>query len=957
MDAHRWQHIKAIFNQAVDLPVQAQSPFLESACQGDLELQREVEQLLVHHHQAEAFIEASAIEMTAQVVATQLNPALNGRVIGAYRVVCELGQGGMGAVYLAVRADDQFQKQVAIKLIQAGLHTEQSIRRFRRERQILAGLDHPHIARLLDGGVTEQGLPYLVMEFVAGLPLTEYCRQHQPTLRERLRLFCDVCAAVQFAHQHLTVHRDLKPGNILVTAEGTAKLLDFGIAKLLDEPVETDGEPSTPASTGLMMTPEYASPEQIRNEPVTTASDVYSLGVVLYELLTDQRPFQISRSASPLEIAQVICDSEPPAPSRQKPSIAGDLENVILKALQKEPSRRYASVEQFSEDIRRYLNGLPVLAHKDTFPYRISKFVRRHRGLVLSVSMAVLALVLGSGIALWQARLAREQERRALRRFEDVRQLANAVVFRYHDAIADLPGATPVREMLVKDALGYLDRLNQETGDDPALQRELATAYVKVGDVQGWEWTSNLGDSAGAFQSHQKALALRERLNRQFPNQVDLQTEVAESLGRVADLEQELGKLTEAYTRWTRAIAIREKMVAAQPASLQQQIGLCDAYVKCGSLLGNTGRANLGQAEAGLRLTQKALELAQDMVLRFPSRAEAQSNLVDVYLNHASLLASTSAIDQSLEFARKALTIQEKLVADDPGNVTKRHNLGYVSTKVADQLGERGRLDEAWTFQQKAFEIFQILSQQDPHNIGFLESYAGSMERLGQLKQLMERPAEARSWFERQFEVLQTLMKNYPADLTYRQDLATCHLSLAETHEALSAFPQAAKAYEQAIRLLEPLYTAQPENAQIQNSLALTCNNLGNLELKLNRPENALARYTRSFQLYQVLFDLSPGSNFARRCVAVEQFKMAAAHVKLAQQSSKAMGDQAQHWQVAGNLYQTSLDHFTKLQAENALPEYFASKPEELANELEICRRKFMESTEAEKKRAEKSKK
>ena len=458
----------------------------------------------------------------------------------------------MGTVYLGVRDDDAFQKRVAIKVLKRGMDTESIVRRFRHERQILASLEHPFIASLLDGGSTPDGRPYFAMEYVEGQPIVDYCDTHRLDTAARLELFRHVCTAVQYAHQNLIIHRDIKPANVLVIAEGTPKLLDFGIAKLLNP--ELAGQTLAPTAPGLqLMTPEYASPEQVRGDPVSTATDVYSLGVLLYELLAGRLPYRLT-SRAPADIVRIVCESEPMRPStaitsidpeppgeaatgseephhaststaaskpdrrltvdadRLRRQLAGDLDNIILKALSKEPRRRYASVDQFAEDVRRHLAGLPVIARKDTWGYRTTKFVRRNRAAVVTLAATFAVLVAGIIGTTWQARAARVQRARAEQRFGDVRQLANAFLFDFHDSIADLEGSTPARKLVVTKGLEYLDRLAQDAGDRVDLRREVAAAYMKVGDVQGRPFTPNLGDTAGALASYRKAVSLYESI-------------------------------------------------------------------------------------------------------------------------------------------------------------------------------------------------------------------------------------------------------------------------------------------------------------------------------------------------------------------------------------------------------------------------------------------------------------
>jgi serine/threonine protein kinase len=360
-----------------------------------------------------------------------------GRRIGPYRITRLLGAGGMGVVYLAERVGD-FSQQVALKLIRPGMASRAVVSRFRSERQILAVLEHPNIARLLDGGATEDGQPYLVMEYVDGVPITVHATDRALTLRDRLLLFRKICAAVHHAHQNLIVHRDIKPANILVTADGAPKLMDFGIAKLLGDAAADEAAPAT--QTGWRaMTPEYASPEQVRGLPMTTATDVYSLGIVLYELLTEQRPYAFATD-TPSDVERIIVETEPRPPSAVAPpslsrALAGDLDTIVLKALDKDASRRYDSVDRLSADVQRHLDGAPILARPQTFGYRASRFIRRHRLAVGAAALVFMSLVVGLGAAVWQQRIASRERQRADRRFNDVRALAHAFVFDFHDAI------------------------------------------------------------------------------------------------------------------------------------------------------------------------------------------------------------------------------------------------------------------------------------------------------------------------------------------------------------------------------------------------------------------------------------------------------------------------------------------------------------------------------------------
>src|SRR5215210_2267496 len=401
MDREAWERVKEIFAAARELPAAARPDFLTEACAGDPAVRREVESLLAAQSGiGESFLAEPAAGEAFRLIEHRGTEEWIGRRIGAYRVLAELGSGGMGTVFLAARADAEFERQVAIKVIRRGLDRAEIVSRFRQERQILAGLDHPNIARLLDGGATEEGLPYLVMERVEGVPIDRYSAEASLDLPGKLGLFLKICAAVQYAHRNLIVHRDLKPSNILVTREGEPKLLDFGIAKFL-EPGPAEG---LTISGERLLTPDYASPEQVLGEPITTSSDVYSLGVLLYQVLCGRPPYRIA-GRTPQELERVVCEEEPLPPSRTlsrgsdteklREQLRGDLDNIVLKALAKEPARRYASVEHLSEDLERYLTGRPVLARSGGWWYRSGKLLRRHRLAAAAAGAVALSLILG----------------------------------------------------------------------------------------------------------------------------------------------------------------------------------------------------------------------------------------------------------------------------------------------------------------------------------------------------------------------------------------------------------------------------------------------------------------------------------------------------------------------------------------------------------------------------------
>jgi serine/threonine protein kinase len=479
------ERVLEVVSSALEIAVPERAAFLDQACHGDPELRAEVESLLGQEEHLHDFIEEPPAALAAQALETAAEEPFVSRRFGHYQTIRELGRGGLGTVYLAARADDAYQKEVALKLLRRGLDTQDVLQRFRNERQILARLEHPNIARLIDGGTSGDGLPYFVMEYVQGEPLHTYCEHRRLTTDERLQLFRTVCTAVTYAHQHLVIHRDLKPSNILVTGEGEVKLLDFGIAKVLG----ADDAAAFQTMTELrVMTPEYASPEQVRGENITTATDVYSLGVVLYELLTGATPYRLT-SRSPKELERAITEVEPPRPSTVSPSnqqsatrnpksLRGDLDNIVLMAMRKEPARRYTSVGQFSEDIRRHLAGLPVIARKDTFAYRSAKFVRRHRVGVAAACLILTSLIGGVVATLVQARTAQREKVKAEAISAFLQRMLTAPDPNRH------AGAPPTVKEILDDAskrLASSAQLAREPEVRAELQRTIGVTYLSIG--------------------------------------------------------------------------------------------------------------------------------------------------------------------------------------------------------------------------------------------------------------------------------------------------------------------------------------------------------------------------------------------------------------------------------------------------------------------------------------------
>jgi len=477
MLADKWDQVQQVFLAVADLPPSEQTSLLEEMCEGDPVLRTEVESLLRADTTSESvFASAFATAVKKEAASLLDGSRLEGARIGPYRLIREIGRGGMGSVYLAARADEQYESNVAIKLVRAGFDTDFVLRRFRGERQILARLQHPNIGRLLDGGTTENAIPYLVMEYVQGSRITTYAAQHRLSVEGRIRLFLPVCSAVEYAHRAFIVHRDLKPGNILVDATGTPKLLDFGISKLLycEVPDAVDMQEVA------MATPDYASPEQIVGDPVTQSSDVYSLGAVLYELLTGVRPHRIGQPTPP-ELERAICLNPVTRPSEAVHNdrllarrLAGDLDAIILCAMRKEPQQRYASVERLARDLQSYLEQRPVTARRLSFGYRTAKFIQRNR-MPIALAGAVTAPVLGlGGFAAYQAHISLRETRQAIASQRDLeRELAAA-----YGRLGDLQGNTPAAVRTYSAMIEVTRKLWEADPSDPRALADYGAAQL-----------------------------------------------------------------------------------------------------------------------------------------------------------------------------------------------------------------------------------------------------------------------------------------------------------------------------------------------------------------------------------------------------------------------------------------------------------------------------------------------
>ena len=770
MDVARWTQIQTLFESALECTPDERDAFLQTACADDADLLAEVRSLLAADADAHPLLDSlalDAIALPADLLPDGILPSEGDR-IGPYRVVRPLGRGGMGAVFLAERADGQFEQHVALKLIRGGAASGQIVRRFQSERQILARLQHPHIARLLDGGLTEEGQPYFAMEYVDGIPLDRYCEAHDGAVEQRVELMQTVCEAVQYAHRRLIVHRDLKPSNILVTEDGTVKLLDFGIAKMLTGDNDPLGDPVLTQTGHAVMTPAYAAPEQVRHAPVTTATDVYALGVVLYELLAGQRPFDLT-GRSPAEIERIVGEQIPSAPSAVAPpdrqrAVRGDLDTIVLKALRKEPERRYASPEQLADDLQRHLDGRPVAAQPDTVGDRTRKFLQRHRAGVAATTAVVL--LIAALVSFYTVQLAQERDRA---------QLEATTATQVSDFLQGLftisdPSESGGEDLTARALLDQgAERIERDLADQPVVQARMMQV---MGEVY-----SNLGAFDAAAPLLERSLTLRHDMLDTPP------LDVADNLNSLAVLRKETGQYAAADSLFRAAIAIQE-----------DQLGPNDPTVA--ATLHNWGTLLHFQAdyERADSLFQRALAVRQDRfgendprtastlneiaTLRFDQndldgaetlyrqtldvrRAHFEGDHPDLAMslnNLAMVLRHKSQFEESETLYREALAMRERLYDGPHPDVA--HTLNHLARLYAN----KGDYAAAEPIARQALAMrIEVFGEEHVETTASMGNLAGILGGLGQ-------HAEQATYYRRALEIVQTMLgpeHPYVAALSY----------------------------------------------------------------------------------------------------------------------------------------------------------------------------------------------
>jgi non-specific serine/threonine protein kinase/serine/threonine-protein kinase len=865
VDGELNRRAEQIGDNALELdPGDERSAYIDTACGNDKRLKNLV---LEYVHGAEG--------ISVDPVIQEPSPfSFENKQIGPWKLLHFLGEGGFGLVYLAERNDGQVRQLGAVKFLKGTVHNRDIELRFLDERQILANLNHPWIVRLIDAGLSKEGQPYLVMEYVdEALPLDAYCNERELSIKERLLLFRKVCEAVSFAHRKLVVHRDLKPSNILVTKDGAPRLLDFGVAKILD-PIHRGGALAAVSTNVLVGTERYFSPEQARREPVDTSTDIYSLGVILYELLVGNDPYDFEHHSKE-SVAQVICTIDPELPSRavtrtptptngsgklegvkqtdaaalrvaptrdlakHRRQLKGDLDNILLMALRKEPQRRYASVDLFSEDIRRHLEGLPVKARPDTFGYRASKFVQRHKAGVAAAALILLSLVAGLTTTIWQARRAQAAQLRAERRFNDVRKLASSNLFDLHDEIAKIPGTTSARALVVKGALEYLDSLAKEASGDRQLQLELATAYQRVGEAQGRPGSSNIGDRVGALASYRHALAIRKALAASGPPDLALQRDLATNYERIGDVLLITGNPGEALTNYRESYAIRKDLLAASPDDREARRDFATSCQRSAMALSLTGK--LDEANA---IEEPALQTFKTLADEHPTDPVAQRDLFISYIKHGDLLMAGGHKTEALLCYRQALPIAGMAESITNDRTNAKRETATVQDKIGNVLAATGDRAGALQNYQAALRVRSALADEDPNNAEAQRDLSISHLKIGTLLDKSGDTKAALAQYRESLRLDTGLAGRDPGNGQAQMDSAEDDEYIAKMLVKLGDLPGALASEDRARQLRELIAARDDKNAEVRDYLAGNYQQLGTIDSQLAK-ETGNAEYER----------------------------------------------------------------------------------------------------------------
>jgi eukaryotic-like serine/threonine-protein kinase len=753
MQTNRWSLIEDVFQGALERPFAERKQYLADACGDDPELLAEVESLLENDHDAESALRSLVADDLTAMTKSSISADL-GSQVGPYLLVRELDSGGMGVVYLAVRSDDHYFQIVAIKMIRKGLDSAELVQRFRVERQILATLNHPNIGAILDGGDTKEGRPFIVMEYVEGQPITLASEGRALSIRQRIELFRSLCSAVHYAHQKQIIHRDIKPSNVMVTPEGVVKLIDFGTSKPLEPQLVLKDD--TPTETGFrMMTPDYASPEQLQGKQLTTATDVYSLGVLLFELLTGSRPYTL-RGLSPAAAERVLLTPEGRKPSLapdlsrwSRRELAGDLDRIVMTAMNHDPAQRYRSVQHLEEDLLRYLQGKPIAARSASPLYTLGKLVQRNKTVMLT-ALAMIVLLSTSLLIYWS------QSRKADRRVTQVRALAGAAISDLTDKLQHSSASTKTQAALFHSALTYLDELRRSTGNDPRLLIELSKAYVRVGDLEGSPFAANLGNSGTAIASYQKAWHAASEAVARMPGD-ESKAALIEAYQRLGGIETFLGNLHEAHENYQQALSWAQAFWQEKPNDPARKRLLARNYAG----MGDVDLESLNPDQA-VKNYSAAFHIFGDS----PNGDEDHDRmLIGLYLNRASTFNELGPQSQALEDNRKAVTLAEALVHRYPSSEQGRRSLLLADQQAVLILAGRDALNvgdsgQAQVYARNSLAIAQMLVGLDSGNVQAQYDLATAYAEMGDSFRLTNFEM-AGAWYRKSLNLTQRLAPLY----------------------------------------------------------------------------------------------------------------------------------------------------------------------------------------------------
>lgn len=772
--------------------------------------------------------------------------------IPGYDIVREARRGGQGVIFQALQRSTN--RKVAVKvLLDGALSDEKTLERFQREVDIVAGLRHPHIVAAFDCGETADGHPYFVMDFVYGQRLNDYVRKHNLDIRQILALFADICDGVHYAHQRGIIHRDLKPANIIVDAEGRPRVLDFGLARRVGAASQT----VTTMDGGVIGTLAYMSPEQVRGDSIDidVRTDVYSLGVMLYEMIAGRYPYAVEGDLQ--ETFANIADADPARIDRRSHDGAAtgeripyDLETIVRKALAKAPERRYQNAGEFGTDIRHFLDGTPIDARRDSRMYLIKTTLRRHRWPAAAVaSFVTLLIAWGATLNVLYAREQRlsrqvqsemdetaaqrdraiEAESAATKRFEMVREMATDLLFEAHDRVATLAGATPARALVVASALEYLEDLQRDAADDPALQREVAAGFLKLGNVQGGLGQANLGDTQSAEQSYSRAIAICQAGLADAPGDPEWRTLLAEGESQIGGLLFSQGNSQGALAHYETALELVRSMESDKPFDPAQRARVASVLQEIGNV-----RASMWEMDVARRNFDEASRIFADLVERHPTQARFRRELAMLQLRIVRVILTSEADpEDAASFVDRSLGLLRDLVAMHPDSAGYARDLSIALDHEADVLMRRGALDKAIESLRESGAICERLAKLDPANVQANHDQLIGCNDLGRAFLSADRVDEAMAAYQNGLAIAVSLSERDPTSAIFRRDVGHGHDNIASVHALRGDVTSAVESLTRAIDVYEGLLAKDAQNASVLRDLAIANFNRGEHRLSL----------------------------------------------------------------------------------------------------------------------------